>query len=614
MIAKSLYKNIVSIFVLSLLLTNYSYAETSLTPELQIKTLQYEIKQQESLKEVNIQVLIELYTKLLESQINAKLYSEAIDSAIVLEKLNCEFYGDNSKELFQAKLDTLGLYVDTNSELQRKSKLDEIGSLVGNMPVELKIKYYYQLYYYYANYEDMQMANDILIKIYSCSCLSLDDKINVVEKLSENYSYLKDIKNTNKFLSEYYKLVSVQPDPYGRLTSFYIRKIYLNNDVQNLYKDFMPLYVKAKNNVLLLKNNDDIKSNLNHLDLYLVNNYLEMGEFQKAKDIIDEFEKTNRYDIAIKWSLYDSYYDKIKNYSERKKSIDYLKRDLKKTSDFSYQDQITINEKYASYYKDTEDYKKSEKLLLEIINIIDEYFNANPARKYDFYISLAALCINKGDYDSALEYINIANNTYRHKTGSYTYARMLYYKANALYGKGQNQEALQYLLDAEKVQIKLPTSFDLADTYETMYNLYASQKDFVNAFKYFDKYLNIKEQQYGKNNVNVYKALLNKVDLISTVGCKNNADKLLNSIISDLIAGKVQGIDYEFYSYINLKIAYLSYEKEHYDQALEYVNEALKYSYTSEQFKEIYNLLSDIYDKQGKTTLKLKYKLLAKKA
>ncbi len=614
-IRRKYYKIFISAFVFSLLLTNVTYADNQTSESAQIKELKQEIKHSLAVPNEDVQPLIDLYVRLLDCQKNSQLYQDAIQTALKIEDLTSELCGENSEELYNAKLETLSLYTEVRDEKQRKNKLAELEKFASVFSDSMKYRYYKSLAEYYSNYEDFHETDEILNKMYSLPNLSPDEKLEVIRKLAENYSYLRDIKNTNKYLEEYYKLcVLYEQTPYEWLNgSYYMRKIYLNNDIQNLYKDFMPLYEKTKKNIELIPDKEVQEGCIAHLNLYLIRYYLEIGELDKAKAAIDNYPENTPHLEYDKLSFYMDYYGKIKNYSKKKSVINSLKRSEKKNNNNTYDYQISINEFYADYYKNIGKCDKAEELYLEIIDLINKYQNGNPARKYVFYDALSDLYMDRQDIKNAEKYLKMAISVYKQPENSTSHAHFLYKTARLFLLKNQPDEAIKYLIQAEKIQAVVPTNNDLADTYIELGNAYACKGNMDKAISYIEKYINIKEQQYGTDNVEFYSSLLNKADILNNWGYQKEADEIMNKAVSDFENNKIQGENYDFAYNMNLTLAYKYLEQEEFDKALSFVNRALKYTIDSNQHKEVYNLMSDIYGKQGKTSLKLKYKTLSAK-
>jgi len=610
---KKIINTLFIIFFISLFLTNVTYAAETDDTKSCIKNIKKEIKQLESLQEQDITKNIELNTKLLEYQKQLNMNDDAIKTSLLLENLNTELYGKYSEQVFWAKNETLNLYWAVYNMNLTKQKLDELEEIALNSNDDIKTEYYNSLCQYYANFEDFNAVDKILFSMYQNSSLPLGERINTLSKLAANSSYNRDVNATDKYLKEYYNLLSKIENPYGQLHSYYMRKIYLNNDVQNLYKDFLPLYEQAKMNIDKIPAEENPANNISNLNMYLTKYYFEMGEFEKAKNIIEKYSDANINDLSTKLNLYEEYYNKTKNFESRKKTIDEIFAVKKDNDDYNSFDLISVKEKYGDLYKDKKDYDKSEKIYLNIIDLIDKYHNGNPARKYVYYNKLAELNLNAEAPDKALEYLKLARDAYKQNVNSFAYAKELYNKGKALNKKKDFPNALLNLTAAEKIQSVIPTNSDLADTYEELYNACAGKGDFVNALKYADKNINIRKQEYGDNNVKVYAALKNKADLIERSGQNEEADEIRKNIIPDYETGKIQGEDYDFNFDINIMTADKYLQTENFDKALNYTKTALKYAYKDSQYKQYYLKMSDIYGRQGKKALKIKYKALAAK-
>ncbi len=598
----------------SLLLNNAVLAGGQINSADDVKTINLEIEKNIKFGGQDGQKLLDLYRSLFLAQKNAGLYRDAIKTALKAESLNEKLYGKNSENLFYAKMETLDLYVITKNEALRKQKLKEIEKIIADIPDNLKYVYYNSLYEFYRNSEDFYTGNEILLKMYNIPNLTKDDKYNVVSRLSANYSYLRDIKNTNKFLNEYYRLANLyDPKDPSRLLCFYERKVYLNNDVENLYKDFMPLYEKAKKNIEKLPKADG-KVFLNDLNLYLANYYFEMGEFDKAKEVIDNLLTDTDYQIYMKKTLLITYYDKIKDRKSQKSAINDLKNAYKEFNNYGFDSKIIVKELAADLYKSMGENAKAKKTYYDILDLIDKYYNGSIDMKGKYYTHLADVYIGTGDKEKAVEYLNLALSTCKDIKNSYRCADVLRLKSKLAIQNGNEDDAIKYLSEAEKIYSSVPTGINLADICEQLFYLYENKGDSINAGKYLDKVINIRKKEYGENNVVYYAYLKSKAYFLSSDEDNSKSEALINKVYSDYKNGKIQGEDYEFGYMTNVEIAQKYIEAEDYGNALKYAGNAVKYAYSRQMKKDLYNLTADIYGRQGQTSIEHTFRTLAKRA
>ncbi len=609
---KHFFKFFAYCFAAYLLLNNITFAEEVNNPATNIKAIKQEIKENIRNKEQDRQKIIDLYWQLFISQMDSKLYDDAIKTSLKLEALNADLHGENSNEAFNSKMETIHLYTITKNEPLRKQKIEEVGNLVTDADNNLKYAYYNALYELYATQENEYEGNKVLKKMYDMPSLTKEEKYNVISKYINNYSYMRDIKNTNKYIEEYLKLVNTY-DKNDHLKYSYIfeKQIYLNNDVQHLYKNFMRIYTKAYNYISQFSDAES-KDYLVRLDSSLINNYLILGELDKAKAKIEQYPERNKDDIYTKNFLNYAYYSALRDDKKQEEILNNLEKLYKANNDYKYSEELLLNELRSNIYMSRRDYNAAKRLYLKNVNIINKTLNGSPDKKLTNYLYLAELYISLKDNDKAEQYLDMAANCCN-GTDTLEYSRILALKSKIAKDNKDIDNAIKYSLRAEKIRSKVPTSSDITATYEELFDLYMDKKNREKAAEYLDKILKVKALQYGTNNVTYYCNLIREAQFLNVGETKAEAEAIMNKIYSDYLNNKIQGKNYDFDFCINYSLADKNYKQGNYNQAINFADDAVEYAYSSSLKKQIYTLMATIYKRLGNKNQEDKYKTLVKK-
>lgn len=578
------------VFTLMLNSSNTAFANFSVNSSSETNKIKNEIKATE-LNQSNIDTLINLYQNLFEIQKENKDYTNALKTAKTLEEIVNKKENASANEVFSAKKNILDIYFVTKDEKNKKAMLDELEQIISTTSEENQITYFTNLANFYRNYEDFEEVGKILNKLYKIPSIDTETKLWVLDKLCSNYAYLRDEKTANKYSDIYYKAILEydSENPYGRLADYYTVKAYINNEVTKSYIKFPQLYKEAKQNLENLKNESNYTEISTNLDSYLISTYFELGDFENAKVTIDNISEDTQENIQNKYNKLIEYYGNTKKQKERYKTISKLKRSYIENGNYDIGNKLSINEKYSNYYKDTGNYEKAERLLLNSIDIYDKYQNGNPVRKFAMYDQLADICNNANRAEDALNYINSAKKLNKINSQSFAYGIILQKEARALNQLKKYDEALKVLNTAEKNLSIAPTNADYASVFEKLVNSYLGKNDSEAALKAINKNLEIKAAEYGTDNIKYYETLMNKVNILRNAEKEADAELLYNTIISDYNAGKIKGESYDFNFTLCIESANKYIDDGNYEKAKKELNKAEKYAY----LKDYSNIIKD---------------------
>ena len=578
------------VFALMINSANTAYSSFSDNSDNEINKIKKEIKQT-SLTQESTDILINLNQTLLKLQKEQKDYSNALNTAKALEKIVIQKNGVSVDEIFSAKLNLLDIYFLTKDEKNKKAMLDEMEQIISTTSEENKIIYLTNLAKFYQNYEDFEKVDKTLNQLYQIPSIDTETKLWALSRLCANYSYLRDEKKAIEYLNKYNKAILTYDSefPYGRLAEYYVDKAYINNEVQQLYVKFPPIYNEAKQNLEKLKGENNYNELFTDIEIYLISAYLELGYFDKAKEAIDKLPEDTEQNISYKYNKLADYYEQVKNSKAKYNTITLLKNNYIKNNSYDINNKLFINERYSSYYKDIQNYNKAERLLVNSLNMNNKYENGNPARKFVVYSQLADVCNDANRAEDALKYIDLAKKQNTVNWQSFEYAQLLLKEANALNQLEKYDEALKVLSTAEKNLSIAPTNTDYARVFEELVNSYLGKNDFEAALKAINKNLEIKAAEYGTDNIKYYETLMNKVNILRNAEKEADAELLYNTIISDYNAGKIKGESYDFNFTLCIESANKYINDGNYEKAAKELKKAEKYAY----LKDYSNIIKD---------------------
>lgn len=498
---------------------------------------------------------LNLEKQILNIQKELNQYNQAAETAKRIENITKYLYGENSEEYLYSQLATLNLYTEFQNSVKRKEKIDELGVFALNNPdlKKAQYEYYNELFKFYARYQNWDFALDIL-NLIANENLTPEEQKELEFQYANIFIYNDEYKNGLKHLKKYYKTVMKEEDvKFYELYRYYEKLSYLKIDKDNSYTKFPNLYSKINKEIENSNYTDEYYKF--HNNYYLVRNYIQQCEYKKAKALLKEMEKNDRFktDKYGKFEVYESYislYLAEENFSEAKKYIEKNRNEFLKHYPKKGIEYVFVNQKYFYLYKQMKDYKKAEQIHKENLKLLKEQNNLTPGFEEIIVRELADLKLLQKEIEEAIKYEimleNIISKMCRNNSSRY----YDFYRIKATIYREQNEYdlALKYFMKAIKVLEEKQVRFEtLIYTYRDIAYCHASLNDYKNAIKYINKAIKTRKKLYGENNVNVYLSKIDKYNIYNMFNKKDLADKIKDEIIrakeNNIITGESKNFE-----------------------------------------------------------------------
>lgn len=536
------------------ILTSNVYAENTSV----LKTNLYNLKSEyNKLIKSNVKYdenILNLEKQILNIQKELMQYNIAEETAKKIEKATKCMYGKNSEEYLSALLETLNVYSEMQNPIKRKAKIDELGAFALNNPdIERALyEYYNELFNFYSNYENWDSAIDVLNWMANEN-LTPDRQKKLEYEYANVYIYNDEYKNGLKHLKKYYKIVTKEENiDFNELYKYYEKLSYIKLDKDNAYAKFPNLYSKINKEIENSNSTDEYYKFRNEGSL--ISSYIQLCEYEKAKAILKELEKTNRFknDKYAKFEVYDAYmsiYSDEENYEAVKEYLEKYRKEFLKHFPQNGIDYVFVNQKYFHLYKQLQDYKKAEQIQKANMKLLKEKNNLTPALEEIFVKDFIDLKLMQNEIEEAIKYeIKLQDIIEKMcKNDSSRYYDFYRIKATIYSKQNEYDLALKYFKKAIKILEEKQVKFlALANTYQDISYCYANKNDYKNALKYINKSIKTKKKIYGENNVNVYLSKIDKYNIYNMFNKTDLADKVKNEIIQAKEKNKITGKNKNF--------------------------------------------------------------------
>jgi len=340
-------------------------------------------------------------------------------------------------------------------------------------------------------------------------------------------------------------------------------------------------------------------------------NYVDSLNALIIKDKNDT-NKINHYnEIALEYSFYNTDSAIIYSKLALKLSNELLKKKYYSTDNFLIYLKLTKTcYQLANFYDDNGSYIKSKQLndigikICELLEQTSLNIKMILSQKAKFYSNNGNLLNKTGDYNNALENyfkaIKFASKIDNKKILATNYGNIgIIYKYLGNYYK-----AIEYYNKALKIAEQLNNKNKICAILSNIANIYDAKNDTVNAFKFYNKSLKISKEINDKRNIETI--YINLGDLFQK---QKKYEYSLNYYNKSLEIANELG-DIVNIIVINGNIGTLYLERNEFSKAENYlllaINNADKIGYlqASKEFKE---KLSELYEKNGKLNLAIKY-------
>ncbi len=509
---------------------------------------------------------------------------------------------ENINEAIESYLNSARIGYQSGNPLASIESLIKAENLLKNVPAnkDLQNSYNIELSNFYSKYEQFENAlnafNDVTTN-------DISQKIFLARQKAWYYNSLKKFSDAKKELEILQNLtIKELGSKPSDLFYYYIDySYYLLDSCQ--FDEFVQIKDKLQSLLSQISAGEEHVRDEIDLNQLLITYYISKNMQDKALEVLNtnaKLAEANSIDYKDNTThYYKDYYYSIKDFKSVKKIIDEEAAKIKKLSSNDNINLMYSYNNYINYYNNLSANKRSEKYAAKMVKLVEPYKNIIPIKYANTLKKAARVKNDRGENEEALRYINEAERYYAKATSQNSYP---YYDTNKTKGEiysnmGKFDEALEYYIKAENILKNLQGSYFTKESYEIKQNIasiYANKNDYNNAIQEINNAIKTAEKIFNKNNVEVQKLISDKINILNRFEKNKEAEEALNQISEVVDNNKMEGYDYDFcYEYYTTMI-YRNIKGNNKDKALNYLQKAEKYATNKYQKKEIKNLKTQI--------------------
>ncbi len=562
-------------------------------------------KNEQYYNDIYIPALTEKYNQYNEEQ----KYKKSLKIVNKINKISNNVFGNDSLSAVESNINRANLYIQLyQSKIAQEYLNQDIDYIQSCDNKDIKLKYYEALFNLYSNKSDYNNILKTAKEIEKIPNLTTDEKLDVYSKFINIYIYSNNFKKAEEFLKNYYNLVIKNYGTNSQYLSTYYKTLINIAMRKSEFKKIPSLCEKLKN-IQTAETEHDIFINQLEINNIMFRYYIEILEYNKAKEIITQNEKIIKklndktYDYLL-FNDYLNYYKELKEYENYKKCFKEKYTMHKKLFRNDISQDIFIEDEKANIYKDIQQYKTALKAATKALNLIKGYEDELPMQHIQIIQKISENYNELNKTKEAMEYakkelslsLSIMPENRSNLIEIYKLISDIYLKENnTTKGIKYRQMALK---EYEEIYGKIHS--DIAEIYSDFADIYSSMHKFSKAITNINKSIDITEKIYGKNHAKVYNLLRNKANIYNQMNKNKESEEINNYILRNYQAGNIIGYDFNLLYSINIDEVYKNKSNNNYDTALNFLAKAKEYAkekWMKEEIKSLEKELRELSEK-----------------